>query len=103
MDGAPVARRGGVNVPEDVITAAGGWCAPSEVIYALHTVAPQQVIFSELRDVAEAATRPWGPDQDVLERWREEDAWLAAQLELCRRQHVEDAPESRIKTEYLRG
>lgn len=77
--------RGGLIIPEDEvqefkdrIVAAGGWCAPREIIYGgeILPLSPTGVV-PELQDLI-------GPGRDErVERWNEEDEWLRQQTKLA--------------------
>ena len=72
--------QGQVQEMQDRIRAAGGWCAPSEVIY--------------MKDVPEVSPTGFIPDlndvmtlgeerHEIFARWDEEDAWLREQGRLA--------------------
>lgn len=67
---------------QDKIRAAGGWCAPSEVIYQmdpLPQISPTGFV-PELSDIATLDERR----HEIFARWDEEDEWLRDQLDLAR-------------------
>lgn len=74
--------QGEVQEMQDAIRAAGGWCAPSVVIYQKDP--PPQISLTgfipDLSDVAALGEER----EEIFARWDEEDRWLREHLELCR-------------------
>jgi hypothetical protein len=73
--------QGEVQEMQDRIRAAGGWCAPSEVIYQKDP--PPQIsptgFIPELPDLMTLDERR----HEIFARWDEEDEWLREQLKLA--------------------
>lgn len=84
-------------VPDDVeeqrLVAAGGWCAPTEFIYETPAppISPTGVI-PEMADVLDLR------NQEILDRWDQEDEWLRDQMELVRlKVNTQPADEKRMQ------
>jgi hypothetical protein len=78
-DFVKVGRWAPEGVEEQQLTAAGGWCAPTEIIYGTPAppISPTGVV-PEMADVLDLR------NQEILDRWDQEDEWLRDQIRLSR-------------------
>jgi hypothetical protein len=73
--------QGQVQEMQDRIRAAGGWCAPSEVIY-MKDPSPETSPTGFIPEMADVMAL--GEERhEIFARWDEEDAWLREQLKLA--------------------